>query len=111
LLTAKPARKKPGDDVRVFFSPAAVVRIEAVDTIEIGPPYGEVAGARALPGVFPESPKSAERKREKGRQPVDAAARAFAKPASGAPGFRSPALSQHARRQCRCKQDAAARHA
>ena len=43
VLPADAGVKKPGDNVGVFFSPAAIVRIEAVDTIEIGPPDGEIA--------------------------------------------------------------------
>ena len=53
--------KKPGDNIGVFFSPATIVCIEAVDTVEIGSPDGKIARARALPGIFPESPKNAER--------------------------------------------------
>ena len=48
VLPADAGVKKPGDNVRVFFSPAPIVRIEAVDTLEIGPPDGEIAGARPL---------------------------------------------------------------
>ena len=54
VLPADARVKKPGDNIGVFFSPAPIVRIEAVDTIEIGSPDGEIAGARALPGVFSE---------------------------------------------------------
>jgi hypothetical protein len=43
VLPADAGVKKPGDNVGVFFSPAAVIGIEAVDTIEIGPPDGKIA--------------------------------------------------------------------
>ena len=58
VFPADTGMKKPGDDIRVFFSPAPIVRIKAVDTIEIGPPYGEIAGARALPGIFSDLSKT-----------------------------------------------------
>ena len=43
VLPADTGVKKAGDNVRIFFSPATIVRIEAVDTIEIGSPNGEIA--------------------------------------------------------------------
>ena len=101
VLAADAGMKKTGDNVGVFLSPAPIIRVESVDTIEIGSPDGEIARARTLPGIFSDSPKHAKRQAQKRRQTVDAATRALAEPPAGTPGFRSPVLPQHARRQRR----------
>ena len=49
------------DEIGIFFAPAAVVGVEAVDPIEVGAPDRKIAGARALPGVLPEPAQRPER--------------------------------------------------
>src|SRR6185295_15946911 len=60
ILPVHAGVEKPCDDIGIFLSPPAVVRIEAIDTVEIRPPDGKIAGPRALPCILTDSPKRTE---------------------------------------------------
>ena len=97
------------DDVGILLAPAAVVGVEAVDAVEIGAPDREIAGARAAPGASAQPAQRPERQMQQRRQPVDAAAQAFA-PAN-APKLQLSGVSfsrSTLRRQFRRQQNAVA---
>ena len=50
VLAADAGMQQAHDDIGIFLAPATIVGIKTVDAIKIGPPNGEVARARALPG-------------------------------------------------------------
>ena len=61
VLAAHAGMQQAHDDIGIFLAPAAVVGVEAVDTVEIGPPDREIAGARAAPGALPQPAQRSER--------------------------------------------------
>src|ERR1044071_559646 len=87
VLAAHASVQQANEDVGVFLAPAAVVGIEAVDTVEVAAPNREIARSRTFPRLLPQLAQRAERQREDGREPVDAAGQTRAEPLRKAPRF------------------------
>src|ERR1039458_3451999 len=100
VLAPHPGMQQPHDDVGILLAPAAEVGVETVDAIEIGPPDGEIARARAAPGTLPQP--------QQRRQAIDPAARTLGDPAGYAPAFRRQVLAQNFGGQLARQQDAIA---
>ena len=63
--------------IGIVLAPSAVVRIEAVNAIEIRLPNTKVARPRALPNPLANAPQRAKRQMQQRRQSIDAAAPPF----------------------------------
>src|ERR1017187_248291 len=108
VLAPHPGMQQPHDDVGILLAPAAEVGVETIDAIEIGPPDGEIARARAAPGTLAQPTQRPERQPQQRRQAIDPAARTLGDPAGYAPAFRRQVLAQNFGGQLARQQDAIA---
>ena len=77
ILAAEASVQQANDDIGIVLAPSAVVRIEAVNAIEIRLPNTKVARPRALPNPLANAPQRAKRQMQQRRQSIDAAAPPF----------------------------------
>ena len=102
--------QQAGDNVGILLTPAAVIGVKAVDTVEVAAPDREIAGSRALPGVAAQPAQRSERQVQQRRQSVDAAAQPLNHPSVKAPGFRRQSVPQYFGGECRGQENAVAGH-
>ena len=95
VLAADASVQEPHQQIGVLLAPAAEACIEAVDAIEVGAPDREIAGARALPGPWPELAQRTERQLQHRREPIESALHSRADPVRQSEDFDLGALAQH----------------
>ena len=66
VLSAHARVQQPDQQIRILPAPAAKARVEAVDKLEIGPPYRKIARACAAPPSSCELAQAAKRKSQYG---------------------------------------------
>ena len=59
VLAPHAGMQQPDQQIGILLAPAAEARVEAIDPVEIGAPDREIAGARAFPGLRPQSSATA----------------------------------------------------